>query len=115
MKALGKTASFGTLLMVNGEWGIDNGDPASAPLWCAFYDTLGFYGILNCGATANNNVNIDVVGDLPTACGSDYMISVTATNSADLRTFSGYGQTTIDIGAPGASVVTTANGGGSAS
>ncbi len=103
------------VVATNASWGIDNGDPSSAPLWCAFYDTLGAYGILNCGATANNNVNIDVVGDLPTACGSDYMISVTATNSSDVRTFSGYGQTTIDLGAPGESVVTTSNGGGSTS
>lgn len=100
------------VVATNASWGIDGGDPAASPLWCAFYDTLGHYGILNFGATANNNVNIDVVGDLPTACGSDYMISVTATNNSDVRSFSAYGQTTIDIGAPGASVVTTANGGG---
>ena len=100
------------VVATNASWGIDGGDPANAPLWCAFYDSLGNHGILNFGATANNNVNIDVVGDLPTGCGSDYMISVTATNNADVRTFSGYGQTTIDLGAPGESVVTTANGGG---
>src|SRR5690606_2899642 len=35
------------------------------------------------------------------------MISVTATNSSDFRTFSGYGATTIDLGAPGQAVVTT--------
>jgi hypothetical protein len=95
------------VVATNASWGIDNGDPASIPLWCAFYDTLGEYGILNCGATANNNVNIDAVGDIPTACGSDYMISVTATNSNDVRTFSGYGITTVDLGAPGESVWTT--------
>jgi hypothetical protein len=108
-------ASGGTegafVVATNASWGIDGGDPASAPLWCAFYDTLGAHGILNCGATTNNNWNVDVMGDLPTACGSDYMISVTATNSADVRTFSGYGATTIDLGAPGESVYTTDNGG----
>ena len=41
----------------------------------AYYDDLGAAGILNCGATANNNVNIDVVGDMPTGCGSDYMVA----------------------------------------
>ena len=46
-------------------------------MWCAYYDDLGAVGILNCGATANNNVNIDVVGDMPTGCGSDYMVAVT--------------------------------------
>ena len=105
-------ASGAFVVATNASWGIDNGDPASAPLWCAFYDTLGSYGILNMGATANNNVNIDVVGDLPTGCGSDYMISVTATNSSDVRTFSGYGQTTIDLGAPGESVLMAYNSSG---
>jgi hypothetical protein len=68
--------------------------------------------VLNCGATANNNVNVDVVGDMPTACSSDFMISVTATNDADVRTFSGYGAATIDVGAPGEDVYTTSIGGG---
>lgn len=92
------------VVATNASWGIDNGDPANYPLWCAYYDDLGSVGLLNCGATANNNVNIDVVGDMPTGCGSDYMIAVTATNSSDVRTFSGYGATTIDLGAPGEAV-----------
>ncbi|MFK8045472.1 MAG: S8 family serine peptidase [Crocinitomicaceae bacterium] len=108
-------ASGAFVVATNASWGIDNGDPASAPLWCAFYDTLGYNGILNFGATSNSNVNIDVVGDLPTACGSDYMISVTATNSADVRTFSGYGQTTIDLAAPGQSVLSLSSNGGTSS
>jgi hypothetical protein len=92
------------VVATNASWGIDNADPANYPLWCAYYDDLGAVGILNCGATANNNVNIDVVGDMPTGCGSDYMVAVTATNSSDVRTFSGYGATTIDLGAPGEAV-----------
>lgn len=95
------------VVVTNASWGIDNGQPEDSPLWCAMYDTLGTAGVLNCGATANNNVNVDVVGDLPTACPSDFMISVTATNNVDVRTFSGYGATTIDVGAPGQNVVTT--------
>ena len=100
------------VVATNSSWGVDGGNPADAPLWCAFYDTLGLHGILSCAATANSNWNIDVVGDLPTACGSDYLISVTATNNSDLRTFSGYGATTIDLGAPGENVYTLENGGG---
>ncbi len=91
-------------MATNASWGIDNANPNNYPVWCAYYDDLGEVGILNCGATANNNVNIDAVGDMPTACGSDFMISVTATNTNDVRTFSGYGATTIDLGAPGESV-----------
>jgi hypothetical protein len=95
------------VVATNASWGIDNGDPADAPLWCALYDTLGKYGVLNCGATTNSALNVDVTGDLPTACPSPYMISVTATNNQDIRTFSGYGQTTIDVAAPGADIYTT--------
>lgn len=103
------------IVATNASWGVDGGQPADAPLWCAMYDTLGTAGVLNCGSTTNNNVDVDVVGDLPTACPSDYMISVTATNSSDMRTFSGYGATTVDVGAPGAGVFTTQSGGGTGS
>ncbi|MBK6621300.1 MAG: S8 family serine peptidase [Saprospirales bacterium] len=95
------------VVAINSSWGIDGGQPADAPVWCSFYDTLGVEGILSCGATANNNVNIDVVGDLPTACPSEYMVAVTATNNADLRTFSGYGVEQIDLGAPGSNIFST--------
>ena len=98
-------ASGGTegafVVATNASWGIDQANPANYPLWCAYYDELGASGILNCGATTNAALNVDAVGDMPTACGSDYMVSVTATNSNDVRTFSGYGVNTIDLGAPG--------------
>jgi serine protease len=100
------------VVATNSSWGINNGDPADAPLWCAFYDTLGHAGILSAGATANNNVDIDVVGDLPTGCSSEYLISVTNTDNTDTRAFAGYGQTTIDLSAPGEDVRTTSAGGG---
>jgi hypothetical protein len=89
------------VVATNASWGIDQANPANYPVWCAYYDALGASGILNCGATTNSALNVDVVGDMPTACGSDYMVSVTATNNSDVRTFSGYGVTTIDLGAPG--------------
>lgn len=95
------------VVATNSSWGIDYGDPADFPLWCAMYDTLGAAGILNCGSTSNSAVNVDVDGDMPTACSSPFMVSVTATNSSDVRTFSGYGATTIDVGAPGENVYTT--------
>ena len=97
------------VVATNSSWGIDGGDPAEAPLWCAMYDSLGYYGVLSAGSTANNNVNVDAVGDLPTACPSDFLISVTATNDNDVRTFSGYGITTIDLGAPGEDVYLAGN------
>lgn len=101
------------VVATNASWGIDLADPANFPVWCAYYDDLGAVGILNCGATANAQYDIDTQGDMPTGCSSDYMVSVTATNDNDVRTFSGYGATTIDLGAPGEDVYLPAGGGSS--
>ena len=92
------------VVATNASWGIDFANPVNYPVWCGFYDDLGAAGILNCGATTNNNVNVDALGDMPTACSSPYMVAVTATDVNDVRTFSGYGASTIDLGAPGESV-----------
>jgi len=99
------------VVATNASWGQDFGQPEDAPLWCAFYDTLGVQGILNCGATINGNQNVDEVGDLPTACPSDFMISVTNMNCSDTKVGgAGYGATTIDLGAFGEGTYTTRSG-----
>lgn len=92
------------VVTTNASWGLNGGNPDSSPLWCALYDTLGQAGIINIGATSNSNVNVDVIGDLPTTCPSDYLIGVTMTNSDDIRGGSGYGPIHIDLAAPGKSV-----------
>lgn len=90
------------VVATNSSFGVDNGDPNDYPLWCAMYDSMGVAGILSAGATANANSNVDVVGDLPTACSSDYLISVTNVGRNDVKvTSAGYGATTIDIGSFG--------------
>lgn len=96
------------VVATSSSWGIDGANPNNYPLWCAFYDTLGAYGILNVGATTNSNLNVDTAGDMPTACASDYMIGVGRTDNND-NTAGGYGVNTIEFGAPGINVVTTAN------
>jgi subtilisin family serine protease len=104
----GEAGAF--VVSTNASWGIDFGQPEDAPLWCAFYDSLGQTGILNCGATINGNQNVDEIGDLPTACPSDYMIAVTNMNRSDNKvTQAGYGAETIDLGAFGSSAFTTAD------
>lgn len=95
------------VVATNASWGINNGDPANSPLWCAMYDSLGQAGIINMGATSNSSVNVDVVGDLPTTCPSEYLIAVTMTNSDDVRAGSGYGPINIDLAAPGQGVYLT--------
>lgn len=98
------------VVSTNASWGVNFGQPSAAPLWCAFYDTLGVHGILNCGATINSNVDVDANGDLPTACPSDYLISVTNMNHNDVKVNqAGFGATTIDLGAFGANAFTTSN------
>jgi gliding motility-associated-like protein len=73
-------AKGAVIVVTNASWGSDSADPADFPVWCGFYDALGEEGVLNCGATTNSPLNVDVQGDMPTACASDFMISVTATD-----------------------------------
>ncbi len=101
------------VVATNSSWGTDNLQAADAPLWCAFYDTLGSAGIISVGATANRNVNVDVAGDMPTSCRSPYLISVTNLRRNDQKEFSaGYGATTIHLGAYGTDTYTTDIGNG---
>ncbi len=96
------------VVAINSSWGIDLGQPADYPLWCAIYDSMGKDGILNCAATANHDWDIDVMGDMPTACPSPWLISVTNTTRNDAKeNLAGYGDTTIDLGAPGTQTYTT--------
>ncbi len=96
------------VVATNSSFGINNGQPADYPLWCAMYDSLGAVGILSAGATANANFNIDVTGDIPTSCSSNWLITVTNTTNTDLKnTSAGYGATTIDLGAPGTNITST--------
>lgn len=86
----------------NNSFGVDEAQPAEYPIWEAMYDSLGSIGILSMGATANRPWDIDVVGDVPTAFTTPYMISVTNTTNKDVKNGgAAWGATTIDIGAPG--------------
>jgi len=96
------------VVSTNSSFGVNNGDPAQYPIWCAFYDTLGTVGILSCGATMNVNSDVDQTNDIPTACPSPYMISVTNTDKDDQKNNgAAYGLTTIDLGAPGTDINST--------
>ncbi|MCK4694239.1 MAG: S8 family serine peptidase, partial [Candidatus Cloacimonetes bacterium] len=96
------------VVATNASFGVNYANPANYPLWCAMYDTLGYVGVLSTGATMNINVNVDETGDMPTACDSDYLITVTNTTHNDLKNSSAaYGPTTIDLGAPGTTIKST--------
>lgn len=101
------------VIATNASFGVNYGNPANYPLWCAMYDSLGLYGVLSTGATMNINANVDETGDMPTACDSDYLITVTNTTKNDEKYSSAaYGLTTIDLGAPGVGIYSTGNNNG---
>ncbi|MFY9309991.1 MAG: S8/S53 family peptidase [Bacteroidia bacterium] len=96
------------VVATNSSFGVNNGQPSNYPLWCAMYDSLGSVGILSAGATANANFNVDVQGDIPTACTSHWLVTVTNTTNTDAKNSScGYGLSTIDLGAPGTNITST--------
>jgi len=92
----------------NCSFGVDKGQPEDYPIWEAMYDSLGKLGLLSIGATANRSWDIDDVGDIPTAFTTDYLIAVTNTSQKDeLAKNAAYGDTAIDLGAPGQLIMST--------
>jgi len=101
------------VVATNSSFGVDNADCNSDPyiLWNDIYDAMGQLGILSAAATMNSNSNVDVTGDVPTGCASDYVIAVTNTTKYDTKNAgAAYGALSIDLGAPGTSVVSTVPG-----
>ncbi|MCC6815637.1 MAG: S8 family peptidase [Saprospiraceae bacterium] len=102
----GKKGAF--VVATNSSWGYDRGKPEDAPIWCAMYDSLGSVGILNVGSTTNLDLNVDIEGDLPTNCESEFLIGVTNINWNDKKEMrSGFGPKSIELGAYGESIFTT--------
>lgn len=102
------------IVAANSSFGVNFGDcnSDSFRLWNDLYNAMGAVGILSPCATANLSVNVDVQGDVPTTCTSPYVIAVTNTNSSDQKvTNAGWGTASIDLGAPGASILSTYNSG----
>ncbi len=91
------------VVSVNNSFGITGEFPDDGhEIWCNTYDSLGLAGVLIAGATTNSNDNIDVLGDIPSTCPSNYLITVTNVNQQDTKEFSaGYGVKNVDLGAPG--------------
>ncbi len=101
------------VVATNSSFGVDNADCNSDPyiLWNDIYDAMGQLGILSAAATMNSNSNVDVTGDVPTGCASDYVIAVTNTTRYDTKNSgAAYGATTIDLGAPGTVIYSTVPG-----
>lgn len=89
----------------NCSFGVDGGLAEDYPIWGAMYDSLGRIGIISVGATANKNYDVDEIGDIPSSFTTDYLMIVTNTNNKDkLYTFAAWGDTTVDLGAPGTQI-----------
>lgn len=96
------------VVATNSSFGVDFGNPANFPIWCAIYDSLGAQGVINVAATTNAARNVDVQNDMPSGCVSDFLITVTNTNNQDvLNAGAGFGANNVDLGAPGTQVPST--------
>jgi hypothetical protein len=101
------------VVATSSSFGVDFGFAADYPIWCAMYDSLGMQGIMSAGATANINIDVEVGGDMPSTCESDFLIAVTNTTRTDFKNpSSGYGSTSVDLGAPGTGIWSTTSGNG---
>lgn len=101
------------VVAINSSFGIDYAkcDQNDYPVWNDMFDTLGENGILSIAATINDDVNVDEDGDVPTACSSPYVVAVTNTTVDGVKyRRAGYGSTSIDLGAPGTSILSTVPG-----
>ena len=99
------------VVATNASFGIDNAFAQDHPLWCAVYDSLGRIGVLSVAATANASRDVDVQGDMPTTCPSEFLITVTNIDATTGKRIAsaGYGSTSIDLGSPGQGTYTTIN------
>ncbi len=98
------------IVATNSSFGVDDGDckQGEFPLWNEMYNKLGEVGILSAVATVNDNINVDVKGDVPSGCQSPYLISATNTNKKNQKfALSGFGKKTIHLAAPGEDIFST--------
>ena len=98
------------IVAVNCSWGKDSLWASDYPKWCSLYDSLGSVGVLCVHSVPNDNIDIDVYGDMPSTCKSDYLITVTNSNQFDEKVYdAGYGLYSVDLAAPGDNTYTTLN------
>ena len=95
--------------IINASWG---GDDSSTALYDAIKAARDA-GVLFVTAAGNNGRNIDDLPFYPASFNLDNIIAVAATDSRDsLAGFSNYGTSTVDVAAPGVSILSTSRGNG---
>ena len=61
------------VVAINCSWGVSDLWAEDYPDWCAMYDKLGSVGVLCVSSVPNNYIDVDLCGDMPTTCPSDYL------------------------------------------
>lgn len=103
-------------------YSVAKGAPISSNSWGSgeessiLYDAIGDAGAagqLFVAAAGNNNRNTDAIPFYPASFDLENILSVAATDRNDQRaSFSNYGATSVDLGAPGVSILSTVRNGG---
>jgi len=102
----GKSGAF--VVATNASFGVNRVFCEQQPAWGKIYERLGAAGILTAAGAANNAWDVDQVGDMPTTCPSEFLLTVLNTNANDERYYgSAFGRKSIDMGAPGQNSYTT--------
>ncbi|MFO7655452.1 MAG: S8 family serine peptidase [Bacteroidales bacterium] len=98
------------IVAVNCSWGKDSLWASDYPDWCTMYDSLGSVGVLSVHSVPNDNIDIDVYGDMPATSVSNFLITVTNSNQYDEKVYdAGFGKYSVDLAAPGDHTYTTLN------
>ncbi len=109
IRALEYAVAKGVKISSN-SWG---GGSYSTALYDAINNAASTNEHLFVAAAGNDGINTDVSPHYPSSYNSDNIISVAATNNQDqLASFSNYGLTSVDVGAPGVSIYNTWPGNG---
>ncbi len=87
------------VVVTNASLGLSEAWCEDYPLWGAVYDSLGWEGVLSVSAVTNNQIDVSVLGDVPTTCPSDYLIATANTDRYD-ELLSSYGLPHVDLSAP---------------
>src|SRR5262249_27918285 len=96
--------------VTNNRWGSPRQDPPAVALQSAI-DRAGAAGILNVFAAGNDGTNNDVAPFDPASFASPSVVSVAASDQDDAPAdFSNYGGKSVDLAAPGVSILSTYNG-----
>jgi subtilisin family serine protease len=102
----GRQGAF--VVATNASFGVEGASCDDFPVWGAMYDRLGEAGILTAASAVNVNRDVEISGDMPVDCPSDFLIGVTNVGEDDRRfTSSGFGNRSVDLAAPGEGSLTT--------